>query len=169
MSSTKRKADWNAQSDATTSAPSPAATSSSAAPGSPATGLSWSLESLGSLSSAAIDVDVKKPSLPFLLRILTGMVWETTESQQLAREHGIVHMLHRIEGTRAHTILSFSKLTVGCAGISSITKVGPMAESLLAALQTGGNSSISSLLAQLRQETKAKVRALELVLIMYCS
>jgi hypothetical protein len=103
-----------------------------------------------------IEVDTSRPSLPLLLRVLTGVAKRHAPSQEVALSLGVVHMLHRIEGVSApcSTALSHARAD---AGIASTSKVGPIAESALASIQDA-SAPTAALLDVLRKQTRDKVR-----------
>ena len=93
--------------------------------------------------SGEVKVNVDCPSLPHVLRILKGVCNGHRASQLLALELGVPRMLHKIEG------------------VSSGSKVGPIAESLLSAL-VANNASVEEVLQKLRQFTRNEKKRLAL-------
>jgi len=84
---------------------------------------------------------VDRPSCPALLASLTGLVKGFEPSQELARQMGVLDILHRLEG------------------ITSSKKVGPIAENLLQAMRES-NPKVCDHIDGLREATREGKKAL---------
>ena len=80
---------------------------------------------------------VARPALPFVLRMLTGLVYGHAPSQTLAQQLSVLRVLQQLEG------------------MASTSRVGPLAESLLHALMLN-NEAASSAVADLRGHKKVE-------------